>query len=314
MNKERPVVTVIIPSFNHAQYISEAIESVLNQTYENIELIVVDDGSTDDSHEVLSALKPDPRLTVVLNKENRGQSAVVNQALSMAKGEYVALLPSDDYYLPNKIELQVSKFIECDADVGLVYGRGARYFPDTGETIEVEMPMYRGWVLKNLVEWGIFVYPVTPLFRREVFEMFKPDERYKAEGEAIYYKLAIKYKFDFVDQLVAVMRDHPYNSGKNAVLMLRENEKYYKEFFARNDLPKDIIKLGNIPLARLYRTKALEFMVTMEESNVKLARECALKAFMVRPGYLFDGKLWFVVLAGMMPRFVAHSLINKFRK
>ena len=133
-----PLVTVIIPSYNHAQYIENAIQSVLDQTYQNLELIVVDDGSQDQSHAVISKFSNHPKITTILNKQNKGQSSVLNQAIRLAKGKYISLLPSDDWYLPHKTAVQVAKFETCGDEVGAVYAAGARFFEDTGETQNVK--------------------------------------------------------------------------------------------------------------------------------------------------------------------------------
>ncbi len=95
-----PPVTVIIPSYNHARYISTAIDSVLTQTYNNIDLIVVDDGSTDESHAVLREYDQTPNMTTIINTENRGQSAAINQ------------------YSPRKIHsiLAVGRLVPCRSD------------------------------------------------------------------------------------------------------------------------------------------------------------------------------------------------------
>ena len=140
-------VTVIIPSYNHENYISRAIDSVLNQDSDDWELIVIDDGSRDGTADVLSRYQNDSRVSIVLNPENKGQGAVVNQALGMAVGKYISFLPSDDWYLPGKISAQLKKFQEVGRSVGVVYARGYRYYEDTGETLPVELPMFKGNVL-----------------------------------------------------------------------------------------------------------------------------------------------------------------------
>lgn len=90
VKNNQKLVTVIIPSYNHAQYILEAIESVKAQTYKNWELIIIDDGSTDNTHEVLRSMPIDERITLILNKDNKRQSARINQALTVAKGKYIS--------------------------------------------------------------------------------------------------------------------------------------------------------------------------------------------------------------------------------
>ena len=133
----QPLVTTIIPSFNHAQYIGEAIESVLAQDYPNIEFIVVDDGSSDASHDVIRRhVEKHPHIKAMLFEENHGQSWVLNRAIENSSGEFIQVLPSDDWYLPAKTRLQVEKFLAGPPDLGVVYGRGYRYFEDTDKTVD----------------------------------------------------------------------------------------------------------------------------------------------------------------------------------
>lgn len=303
-----PLVTVIIPSFNHAQYIENAISSVLSQDYKNLELIVVDDGSTDETHAILSRVSVNDQLTIILNNVNQGQSAVLNQALQIAKGEYICLLPSDDWFLPCKISLQIEKFLQCDSEVGLIYGRGLRYFVDTKKTIPVDMPMYRGWVLEKLIKEPNFIYPITPMFKRECFEFARPDETYKAEGEAIYLKLAIKYKFDYVDEVVGVMRDHSYNTGKNISMMYSDNIRYWNEFFDRKDLTESVRKLRNIPLSRIHRLKGLESI--MIEKDFSVGRSALLKSIGLMPSLVFDYRVIFGIVLSFLPHWLSDPLTS----
>lgn len=306
-----PLVTVIIPSFNHGRYIRRAIESVIRQTYQNWELIVVDDGSSDRTADILSEFEADRRVTIVLNSQNRGQSSVVNQALALAKGEFVSFLPSDDWILPTKIELQVRKFADLDPSFGVVYGRGSRYFEDTGKTAVMDAPVHRGWVIEELVKRN-FVYPITPLFRSECFQRYPFDESYRAEGEAIYLKLALSYQFEYVDDVVGVMRDHSGNTGKNTAMMLTDNLRYWEEFFARGDLPDTIRRMRNWRIGKLLRLKGMEF-VTIRGKPTE-GRSLLLRSVAVWPRGLFDAKLVAAVMISYLPEVWATKISAGLRR
>lgn len=99
-------ISVVIPSYNHEKFIAAAIQSVLVQTYQDFEIIVVDDGSTDGSIEQIQTFS-DPRIKLILHKKNRGAAAAMRTGLGRAKGEYIAILNSDDVFLPEKLEKQV---------------------------------------------------------------------------------------------------------------------------------------------------------------------------------------------------------------
>ncbi len=117
MNKG--LVSIIIPTYNRANLVIRAIESALNQTYRNIELIVIDDGSKDQTPQIISQIK-DPRIRYIRYEENRGASHARNVGLSLAKGEFISFLDSDDEFLPQKIEKQLEAF-EKSENVGAVY-------------------------------------------------------------------------------------------------------------------------------------------------------------------------------------------------
>lgn len=111
-NNNKPLVSVIICNYNYGDYISEAIESVLSQTYQKLELIIVDDGSTDNSREIISNYD-DPRIVKVF-QENQGQGGAFNSGFANTNGEIIAFLDSDDWWKPEKIETIVKwdKFLE----------------------------------------------------------------------------------------------------------------------------------------------------------------------------------------------------------
>lgn len=112
-------VTVIIPTYNRAHFIKDAVESVLNQTYQDFELIVIDDGSTDNTREVLAVYKD--KLTYIY-QDNQGRSSARNQGIKLAQAEYIAFLDSDDVWFPDKLERQVPVLESASDNVALVHG------------------------------------------------------------------------------------------------------------------------------------------------------------------------------------------------
>lgn len=116
--KQDPLVSVIMAAYNHEKYISDAINSVLNQTYENIEIIVEDDCSTDSTAEKIKKIK-DKRLKKIYSKKNKGAVATMNHLVSLCNGDYIAILGSDDVWYPNKIEVQLKQF--KDDNIGAVF-------------------------------------------------------------------------------------------------------------------------------------------------------------------------------------------------
>lgn len=115
MQKE-PLVSVVIPTYNRSNTILASVNSVLNQTYKNIELIVVDDCSTDDTLDKLKKID-DPRLKIIRHIQNKGQNAARNTGIKASTGEYIAHHDSDDVWRSNKLELQIQKIQEVKADI-----------------------------------------------------------------------------------------------------------------------------------------------------------------------------------------------------
>jgi len=124
-SKRLPKVSAIVPCFNRGQFIGQTIESILAQTYPNIEIVVIDDGCTDGSREILETFAARGVLKVLEHpgRENRGQSAGINLGLANTTGDYVGILDSDDLWLPEKVDEQVI-FLETHPEIGLVYGNG----------------------------------------------------------------------------------------------------------------------------------------------------------------------------------------------
>ncbi|TYC62723.1 glycosyltransferase [Marinobacter sp. BW6] len=120
-----PLISVIIPAFNRASYIGEALASVFNQDYPNTEVLVVDDGSSDGTYEILKEHHDLGAIKLLTHpgRANRGQSAALNLGLREAKGDLVAILDSDDMFAQGKLQHQ-ARFLKSNPDVGMVYGQG----------------------------------------------------------------------------------------------------------------------------------------------------------------------------------------------
>ena len=112
-------VSVVLKSYNHASYVGEAIQSILDQSFQDFEIIVTDDGSRDGSPDVIRRFA-DKRLNLVAFEKNRGISAAMNNAISRAKGEFIAILNSDDFALPQRLERQVT-FLDANPQIAGVF-------------------------------------------------------------------------------------------------------------------------------------------------------------------------------------------------
>ncbi len=217
-NGDLPKVTIIIPSYNREKFICETINSALSQTYPNIEVIAVDDGSTDTTGEVL--LNYGDKITVLEHsgRANKGQSAAINLAMRETRSKYVAILDSDDLWVPDKIEQQV-KFLEKHPDVGLVYANGYA-IDENGNKLYKLIPL--GHVENNdpsrLLLQCHFSVPSNSLVRRSVFETVGDfDETMRsAQDHDMAVRIAEVTKLSYIDQPLWYYRRHPdTQSGKH---------------------------------------------------------------------------------------------------
>lgn len=163
-----PKVSVIIPTYNCAHYLEQAIESAMNQTYRDLEIIVLDDGSTDDTAQVVRKYEANIRY---IRQDNRGLPAARNHAIESSSGELIALLDADDWWEPTKLAEQVSILVE-DPELCLVYSDLEVVFDD-GSIIPSFLssrPLAAsGYVFDKLLQSG-FILPSTVLLRRSYLE------------------------------------------------------------------------------------------------------------------------------------------------
>lgn len=161
----KPLISVVIPAYNCARYLSAAIQSALDQTYPNIEVVVVNDGSPDNTDEVV---QPFLDRIVYIKQKNKGLSGARNAGFRAGKGEYVCFLDADDILLPHKFEKQMAVF-EREPDLGVVIS-GYYDITDDGETIL--QTVYKSWhrdALTHLLNHEVFP-PHAPLIRRSILE------------------------------------------------------------------------------------------------------------------------------------------------
>src|SRR6202043_830314 len=158
----RPLVSILVSNYNYGRFIADTIKSALEQTYSNIELIICDDGSTDNSIEVIEEYaRRDARLHLI-RKANGGQSSGFNAAFAASRGEIIALLDSDDLFLPHKVERIVADF-QAHPDAGFGVHRVVRMSADLRPQGVWPMsdPLPAGWYGTRLLSDG-GILPYTP--------------------------------------------------------------------------------------------------------------------------------------------------------
>jgi hypothetical protein len=255
-----PLVSVIIPSFNHARYIRECIDSVFCQTFKDFEVIVVDDGSSDESLDILRSFGNRIRL---IEQSNRGTQAARNRGLQLAKGKYIALLDSDDGWLPNKLEVQIDA-LSRQPEIGLLYSfchtinaDGSRRKKEWHYGKPIDHP--NGALAQLLQE--CFIPALTVVFRRQcIDEVGYFDEELLGSGDwDMWIRIAAKYPIACVNEPLALYRLHTTNTIKmlfQTKAILTEYEYVLQKAFLLpevNSLPQ---KVHNQAWARFHLESA----------------------------------------------------------
>lgn len=205
-----PLVSVVIPNYNYARYVGQAIESVLAQTYQPIEVIVVDNGSTDGSLEVIGRYGESCR---VLPQSDLGQSVGRNRGMQEAKGEFIAFLDADDVWKARKLEMQMSRFGE-DPEVGLVYCSLEVTDDDLQPTGVVIRASSRGDALEDFARHPGRAIVVggesTAVVRRTAIDAvgaFEPSLSISG-GWDLWRRVATRYRIDHVAEPLVLYRQH----------------------------------------------------------------------------------------------------------
>jgi len=286
-----PLVSVIIPTYNRANVMSRTLSSLVKQTYKNLEVIVIDDASTDDTEKVVRSFEGSLNLVYLKNKINlKLPSRVRNIGLKAARGEYFALLDDDDEFLEKKIEIQLRTaqslnekvFILCN---GYSTGKGKPYAYD------LQKP-------GGIIHWGKKFFPIkcelpqpsSWFFHRELVDQvgYFDEEIYVWEDVDYCLRLMLRYPVYMINQLLVNWHASP-NSLSNAPQMLMEcvcSKKYFLEKHF------DLIRQDRHYLYKFYWRLAKDFKKIGRDID---ARQYFRKAFFTKP-YKFEALVQYVAL------------------
>jgi glycosyltransferase involved in cell wall biosynthesis len=244
-----PKVSVIIPAYNGADYLGEAIQSVVDQTYSNFELIVVDDASPDRTAEVVKGFG-DPRLKYLLHPENQGSDVARYTGLQASAGEIIAFLDQDDYYHPEKLQEHVSLYDERP-DIGFTYNARFELNYSSNTIRDIWCPP-REITLAHLVAW----FPLSPtdvmLRRKWALQM---DLRGGTRGAEILHFSQLHLagcKFVRVDRALNYRRYHSDRKIKNLAAACASELKNQEKILSDPRCPSDVLALRNLAHANIY--------------------------------------------------------------
>ena len=226
-----PLVSVIIPNHNYGRYLRQAVESALGQTYPHREVLVVDDGSDDDSEAVLRGYGGRIRW---VRQSRQGGAAARNRGVAESRGTLLAFLDSDDRWLPEKLERQVARWV-AEPELGLVHC-GVHFIDAEGRRLGALCEGVEGWAAPELLLFRRLTYVTGgsgSLVPREAFEAAGGfDARLSTSADwDFYYRVAVRRRFGFVPEPLVEMRKHGTNMHANIRAMERDMLLAYEKAF-----------------------------------------------------------------------------------
>jgi glycosyltransferase involved in cell wall biosynthesis len=260
------LVSIVVPSYNHKKYIKETILSILNQTYKNIELIVIDDGSSDGSIELLQDLQKNYSFQLIV-RENKGLIKTLNEGLNLANGKYFCVVASDDIFLSNKIEVQVA-LMEKNTQYAFCFSK-MNIIDDNSKFVKHLKAKHAqsGDVFYKLYARNFVTAPSVMLRRDILLEMGGYSDQFKVEDYPLWLKISKKYKVGFINEYLVNYRIHGQNMSSRMYAMIKETEKildYYNiDKKTQKSLNKmyarwfyDVAKHDNLEMTYYYMSKA----------------------------------------------------------
>lgn len=285
-------VSVIIPTYNGNRHLGEAIQSVLNQTYQNYELIVVNDASPDDPAEVMVKFD-DPRIRYIVHERNRGVDQTRNTGICSSSGEIVAFLDQDDYYHPEKLEAHV-RFYEQHPKIGFTYN--ARFELNySAKSIRTIWRPSRNITLADLVLW----FPIAPsdwVLRREwtdmLVDLINKNEMWTG-GEIVYLGNLFMSgcRFGLVNRALNFRRHHSRRKFKDLSGGCDFEIAAQKSIFDDPRCPENVLGLRDLAHANIYLFWAFRAFV---QNETRIGQELLQKAVRHKPAMLNGNPCEFV--------------------
>lgn len=251
------LVTVGIALYNHENYIKECIESIVDQTYKNLEIIVIDDGSKDQSYAVAkAALEGQTKRTYqIITRPNRGMCNTLNEIIDLSSGEYISFIGSDDFWHPEKIAKQVA-YLETHPEVALVHSNS---FVVDGESkvyseLNFSGKKNSGRLFEAILTGKGGINTPSHLYRTSVYaKIGKYDPQFRFEDTDFWLRLSKVYNVGFIDEKLSYYRIHTSNLSTDDNLLKFYNDEIVKIYKKNVDDPV----LLSQSLLRMYRKSFL---------------------------------------------------------
>lgn len=304
-----PKISVVVPAYNAMTYLPETLENVLQQTWQDFEVIVVNDGSSDETPQWVAQLT-DPRVKLI-SQENQGLSGARNTGITHAQGEYVAFLDADDLWEPSKLQKQL-QVVEKNPNIGLVYtwvvlidSQGRK----TGRTFQDQA---QGQVWTTLIQENIVRCGSVALVRRECFEtcgLFDKNLRSFVEDWDMWLRIASKYQFAVVPEGLVYYRQHANSASRNWESMEISYKIVIEKAFA--SAPPELQYMKNQSYARSNLSlawKPLQSAIKDHHTAIKF-RKIAIGYY---PQLLWTKEYWRLSLAIFLIRSLGTKNYQKF--
>jgi glycosyltransferase involved in cell wall biosynthesis len=278
--KQSPQVSVVVTCYNYGNFIDECLQSVLAQTFTDFEIIVINDGSTDNSEERILPYARSHENVVYISQKNAGQARAKNAGIRNARGEYIAFLDADDTWEAEKLERQIPLFTE-DA-IGAVYSK-ANYIDEQGELMDFELSgrylqPRRGWVTEYLIFDNFVPFSSTIVKSSCLNEFGIFNESYEMGIDwDLWLRISTKYKFDYVDDNLI-----NYRIGHSTQMSNKKEKRYFysdlilNNFFKNYKVEKKLYKKVN---KYTYENRGYYYAT----SNIILAVKYYIKAMKNNP-------------------------------
>lgn len=244
--KNDPFISVVMPAFNAERYVGDAIESILNQTYENFEFVIIEDDSTDSTFDIIKSFKKkDSRIILIKNEENLGVTKSLNKGIKLSKGKYIIRMDADDWSYPDRFESQI-KLMEDHPEV-VVSGSNIKVCDSQLKTRHVrKYHQNDAAIRKHLFRYSPFAHPST-IWKSEVLKRELYNEKIRiCQDYELYFRLGTIGKFMNLNKTLLKLRMHDKSVSVtmndlqlkatilirfNAVLMLGYNMSSFDKFY-----------------------------------------------------------------------------------
>jgi glycosyltransferase involved in cell wall biosynthesis len=304
-----PVVSVVIPTYNRANYLLEAIESVRTQTYKDYEIIVIDDGSEDNTRESLQKQFESGTIRYIY-QENRGESAARNHGIRLARGRYIAFLDSDDLFMPMKLEKQTS-FLDNHPEIGFVHSWHSK-FDDAGNHLGIrDTSVFSGWVYPEiLLNWSVLIPPTCVMVRTDVLSEIGGFDEDQSLGPDLdmWRRITRRYPIGLIPEVLSKVRVHPGNISGRRVDAVLWFERYLQKAF--DDDPGLDTAFRRRAWANLYTNTGHNMLGEQSPYHMAEIRNYSLKAITRWP---FTLGAYFGIIISFLPAEIRIFFLKKWR-